>query len=76
MPTRRSRIESLELLDYTDGVARLDLRVGSGTYVRAIADVLGGHCRALRRVEVGPFAVDEANPELVIPLDEALGRLR
>ena len=59
----------------TSGVARLDLRVSSGTYVRAIADALGGHCRTLRRTEVGPFAVDEADPERVIPVDEALARL-
>ena len=28
-----------------EGDVRLDLRVSSGTYVRAIADALGGHCR-------------------------------
>jgi tRNA U55 pseudouridine synthase TruB len=53
----------------------LDLRVSSGTYVRAIAAALGGHCRALRRTEVGPFSVDEADPERFIPPDEALARL-
>ena len=60
MPIRRSRVSALELLEYRDGVARLDLRVSSGTYVRAIADALGGHCRTLRRTAVGPFSVDEA----------------
>ena len=61
MPVRRSRVDTLELLAYEDGVASLDLRVGSGTYVRAIADALGGHCRTLRRTEVGPFSVDDAD---------------
>jgi tRNA pseudouridine55 synthase len=75
MPVRRSRIEALDLVSYRDGIARLDLRVGSGTYVRAVADVLGGHCRALRRTEVGPFCVDEADPERIIPPDEALRRI-
>jgi len=75
MPTRRSRIEALEVIAYTDGEARLDLRVSSGTYVRAVADVLGGHCRTLRRVEIGPFSIDEADPERFIPPDEALARL-
>jgi tRNA pseudouridine55 synthase len=75
MPVRRSRIDVLELLSYVDGVATLDLRVGSGTYVRAIADALGGHCRTLRRTEVGPFHVDEADPERIIAVDDALGRL-
>ncbi len=72
MPVRRSRVEALELLSYADGVARLDLRVGSGTYVRSIADALGGHCRTLRRTEAGPFSVDEADEERIIPAAEAL----
>ena len=75
MPLRRSRVEALELVAYADGVATIDLRVSSGTYVRALADALGGHCRALRRTEIGPFHVDEADAERVLPLDEALARL-
>ncbi len=75
MPLRRSRVEALALVAYSDGVATLDLRVSSGTYVRAIADALGGHCRALRRTEVGPFHVEEADSERIIPGDEALARL-
>lgn len=75
MPTRRSRVDALDVITYSDGVVRLDLRVSSGTYVRAIADVLGGHCRRLRRLEVGPFSVDEADETRMIAPDEALARL-
>jgi tRNA pseudouridine55 synthase len=75
MPLRRSRVDALDVITYRDGVARLDLRVSSGTYVRAIADALGGHCLTLRRLEVGPFSVHEADPERVIPVDDALARL-
>jgi tRNA pseudouridine55 synthase len=75
MPLRRSRVDALDVITYQDGVARLDLHVSSGTYVRAIADALGGHCRTLRRTEVGPFAVEEADPDRVIPVDDALARL-
>jgi tRNA pseudouridine55 synthase len=75
MPLRRSRVDALDVISYRDGVARLDLHVSSGTYVRAIADALGGHCRMLRRTEVGPFSVDEADPEHVIAVDDALARL-
>jgi tRNA U55 pseudouridine synthase TruB len=60
---------------YENGVARLDLLVSSGTYVRSIAEALGGHCRTLRRTEIGPFSVDEADPDKMIPADEALARL-
>lgn len=75
MPLRRSRVDALDLLAYRNGVARLDVRVSSGTYIRAIADALGGHCVILRRTEVGPFSVDEADPEKVIPPEEALARV-
>jgi tRNA pseudouridine55 synthase len=75
MPVRRSRVDALDVISYTGEEARLDLRVSSGTYVRAIADALGGHCRTLRRLEIGPFSVDEADPGRFIPADEALARL-
>jgi tRNA pseudouridine55 synthase len=75
MPLRRSQVHALDVISYHDGVAALDLRVSSGTYVRAIAEALGGHCVTLRRTEVGPFTVDEADPERILPVDEALGRL-
>ncbi len=70
MPLRRSVVRELELRAYDGRVATLELRVSSGTYVRSIADVLGGHCRALRRTAVGPFRVEDADPESVLaPLD-------
>ena len=75
MPTRRSQISALDVIAYRDDEVRLDLRVSSGTYIRAVADAVGGHCRTLRRLEIGPFSVDEADPERFIPPDEALARL-
>jgi len=60
MPLRRSTVHALDVIAYTGEVVTLDLRVSSGTYVRAIADALGGHCRTLRRTEVGPFSVEDA----------------
>jgi tRNA pseudouridine55 synthase len=80
MPVRRSRVDVLDVITYSDGVATLDLKVGSGTYVRSIADALGGHCRTLRRLAVGPFAVDEAgrgvDPARMIATEDALARLQ
>ena len=75
MPLRRSLVRELTLHGVEDGVAALELLVSSGTYVRAIADALGGHCRTLRRTEIGPFSVEEADPERVIPPEDALARL-
>jgi tRNA pseudouridine55 synthase len=75
MPLRRSRVDTLDVIAYREGIATLDLRVSSGTYVRAIADALGGHCASLRRTEIGPFRVEEADPERMIPAEEALERI-
>jgi tRNA pseudouridine55 synthase len=72
MPLRRSTVHSLELLAYDGRVAALDLLVSSGTYVRSIAEALGGHCRTLRRTEVGPFRVDDADRERILPPADAL----
>jgi tRNA pseudouridine55 synthase len=80
MPLRRSRVDALDVITYSgdpnavDSV-RLDLRVSSGTYVRSIAQALGGHCRTLRRTEIGPFSVGEADPDRLIPPSAALARL-
>jgi tRNA pseudouridine55 synthase len=75
MPLRRSRVHALDVIASTAETVSLDLRVSSGTYIRAIAAALGGHCRSLRRTEVGPFHVDDADPERVIPADDALAAL-
>src|SRR3954470_20110039 len=75
MPVRRSQVYALDVLAYREGVATLDLRVSSGTYVRAIATALGGHCRTLRRLEIGPFSVDDADPERMLPPAEAFDGL-
>ena len=72
MPVRRSSVHELRLLGYEDGVARLELVVSSGTYVRSIADALGGHCSSLRRLEVGPFSVADADEARILPPAEAL----
>jgi tRNA pseudouridine55 synthase len=81
MPLRRSTVHVLELISYTGAAATLDLRVSSGTYVRAIAEALGGHCVMLRRTEVGPFSVEDAvpperfEPTLLLPEAEVLARV-
>jgi tRNA pseudouridine55 synthase len=72
MPTRRSHVHELTLVEYEGAVARLDLLVSSGTYVRSIADTLGGHCRTLRRTEVGPFSVASADEGRILPPVDAL----
>jgi tRNA pseudouridine55 synthase len=66
MPMRRSTIRSGRVVRFSPPLVELDLRVSSGTYIRAIADHLGGHCRMIRRTEVGPFRVVDANEDVVL----------
>ena len=68
MPLRRSTVHELDVVAYTGETVTLDMRVSSGTYVRAIAHALGGHCTTLRRTAVGPFDVrDAVAPEAFEP---------
>ncbi len=67
MPMRRSVVHEARVLEARRGELVLDLLVGSGTYVRAIADALGGHCVTLRRTAVGPFRVEDADEARPLP---------
>jgi tRNA pseudouridine55 synthase len=85
MPLRRSHVYALDVISYNGSMARLSLHVGSGTYVRAIATALGGHCATLRRTAVGPFTVGEAQAldpradgdaaPVLLPVRDVLARL-
>jgi tRNA pseudouridine55 synthase len=78
MPLRRSQVHALDVITYSGDAVRLEVHVSSGTYVRAIAQALGGHCTTLRRTAVGPFTVDEAAPVEdagLLPVAETLARL-
>ncbi len=75
MPVRTMQVHELKLAAQDDRVVTIELHVSSGTYVRSIADALSGHCVSLRRTEIGPFHVDEADPERIIAPEDALARL-
>jgi tRNA pseudouridine55 synthase len=75
MPTRRTTVHDLDLISYDGRVARLRVGVSSGGYVRSIAEALGGHCVTLRRTAVGPFHVEDADPDRILPPEEALAAL-
>jgi len=83
MPLRRSLVHALDVIAYSGDAAavpsvRIELHVSSGTYVRSIAQAVGGHCTTLRRTAVGPFSIDEAAPvddATLLPVADALDRL-
>jgi tRNA pseudouridine55 synthase len=80
--------ETVELSEREVSVYRFDERwregdrrafvieCSSGTYVRSlIADLGDAYCEALRRTQIGPFAVADADPERVLALGDALSFL-
>ena len=75
MPTRRTSVYELELEEYEEPIARLSMRLSSGGYVRAVAEALGGHCVELRRTNVGPFDVTDADPNRILDPESALSAL-
>jgi tRNA pseudouridine55 synthase len=75
MPRRRSHIYALDVITYRGDSVQLEAHVSSGTYVRSLAEALGGHCVALRRTAVGPFGIEEADAEMLMPPSDALARL-
>jgi tRNA pseudouridine55 synthase len=53
--------------------AGLEIECSAGTYVRQLVAGLGdAYCEQLERTRIGPFRVDDADPERVLPLGEAL----
>lgn len=68
-------------VDVPAGVYRLEVICSSGTYIRSLAADIGtalgggGHLRALRRIAIGSFAVDESRPvdaPVLLSMAEAL----
>jgi tRNA pseudouridine55 synthase len=76
LPEREVTVSRFEQLWRDGDRAGFAIDCSSGTYVRSlIADLGDAYCEELRRTAVGPFALREADPERVIGLGEALGRV-
>lgn len=73
---RPVRIDDVTVSEYTFPILTLDIRCGKGTYIRSLArDVgaalnTGGMLHALRRTQVGRFAIERS-----IPLDDVPAEL-
>lgn len=70
MPTRRVWIDSIKVLHYEYPHLDVDVRCGSGTYLRTLGMDLAARCQSvavmtsLTRTEVGPFDIESAIAEL------------
>src|SRR5690606_10611258 len=65
-PPRQITIYELEILSFTGLEAQIAVHCSKGTYIRTLAQDIGrqlgcgAHLVALRRTQVGPFALDDA----------------
>ena len=66
MPERKVQIYELKLVKYEWPELKIDCKVSSGTYIRALGEDIGkalgvgGYLTALRRTEIGEYKVDNA----------------
>jgi tRNA pseudouridine55 synthase len=76
VPERLVTVYRFELTWREEARAGFEIECSSGTYVRSlIADLGDAYCEELRRTAVGPFAVDEAEDDRLVPLEAALARV-
>src|SRR4051794_11410526 len=75
-PPRKITVYSSEVLASDGERAELLIDCSSGTYVRQlVADLGDAYCEQLERTAIGPFRLEDADPERVLPLSEALSFL-
>jgi tRNA pseudouridine55 synthase len=76
VPEREVLVTRFEELWRRGEEAAFAIDCSSGTYVRSlIADLGDAYCVALRRTRIGHLRVEDADPERIIPLEEALAFL-
>jgi tRNA pseudouridine55 synthase len=69
-------VHRFELLWREGDRCGLEVACSSGTYVRSlVADLGDAYCEELERTAIGPFRLEDAGPERVVPLAEALAFL-
>ena len=75
-PPRKIHVYSSELLSHDGSRATFCIGCSSGTYIRQlVADLGDAYCEELERTAIGPFNLEDADPERTVPLSEALGFL-
>ena len=73
LAARSVTIHRAELLSHDDERARFEIECSSGTYVRSLVTDLGdAYCEELERTAIGAFRLENADPDRLIPLRDAL----
>jgi tRNA pseudouridine55 synthase len=73
---REVTVYRFEQLSREGNRAEFLVECSAGTYIRSLIAELGdAYCVELRRTRIGPFSVEDADPERVLPLEDALAFL-
>ncbi len=73
LTARPVTIHRAELVSHDDERAQFEIECSSGTYVRSLVTDLGdAYCEELERTAIGPFRLEDADPERLVPLGDAL----
>jgi len=76
IPERTVTVRRFEQLRREGERAELEIECSAGTYVRSlVADLGDAYCEELRRTRIGPFRVEDADPDAIVPLNDALAFL-
>ena len=74
VPPRPVTVYRFEELWRDGDRAGLEIECSAGTYVRSlVADLGDAYCEELERTAIGHFRLEDADPERLLPLEEALG---
>lgn len=75
-PERTAFVHSAKLLESGGDLARFEVTVSAGTYVRTLIETLGdAYCAELRRTVIGPHRLKDASDERVLTPLELLADL-
>jgi tRNA pseudouridine55 synthase len=76
IPEREIEVYAFDELWAREDRRAFAIRCSAGTYIRSLVMELGdAYCEALRRTHIGEFAVADADPERIVPLNDALAFL-
>jgi tRNA pseudouridine55 synthase len=76
LAARAVQVYRAELLWHEGERAEFEIECSAGTYVRSLVAELGdAYCEELERTAIGPFSIEDADPERLVPLSEALAFL-
>jgi tRNA pseudouridine55 synthase len=73
---RQVEVYRAELLWHEGERAAFEIECSAGTYVRSlIAELQDAYCDELERTAIGPFRLEDADPDRLVPLSRALAFL-